>query len=265
MVDGILRADWAAPASVQALATTRLAPGRSLPPFDRCNLGLRSGDDPDTVMANRQVVADALALPSAPVWLNQVHGTEVVMVAERAVIDGNLAEAAGLVEPRVDAAVTGSPGLVLAVLSADCLPVLLASDDGRVVGAVHAGWRGLAAGVIESAVTAMAVEPGRLHAWLGPAIGPGDYEVGAEVRAAFVDADAAADTDFRPSRTGHWFCDLYALARRRLRGLGVTRVTGGGLSTFRDARRFHSHRRDGPRSGRQASLIWIEDPAVARS
>ncbi len=252
MDSGFLFAQWPVSSVVRAVATTRLAPGFSAPPYDRCNLGLRSGDARETVMANRQAVADALALPSAPVWLNQVHGTTAVSLS------GAEAGLAGSDEPCADAATTRAAGVVLAVLSADCLPVLLAADDGSVVAAAHAGWRGLVAGVIESAVSAMAVAPARLCAWLGPAIGPDDFEVGDEVRAAFVETDPAAAEAFRPGRPGHWYCDLYALARQRLQRLGIAHVAGGGLSTFSDSRRFHSYRRDGAASGRQASLIWIQ-------
>ncbi len=259
MDSGFLIAQWPVSSVVRAVATTRLAPGSSLPPYDRCNLGLRSGDDLETVFANRHAVADALALPSTPVWLNQVHGTTTVSLSGAAI------SVASRPEPCADAATTRDPGVVLAVLSADCLPVLLAADDGRVVGAVHAGWRGLVAGVIESAAAAMAVAPGSLCAWLGPAIGPDDFEVGDEVRAAFVGADPVAAEAFRPGRPGHWYCDLYTLARQRLRRLGVERVTGGGLNTFGDAGRFHSYRRDGAASGRQASLIWIQPEAHSGS
>lgn len=257
MDPGFLFAQWPVPASIHAVATTRLAPGFSSPPYARCNLGLRSGDAPAVVAANRQAVADALGLPAAPAWLNQVHGTAVVTLS------GAGADPAD--EPRADAAVTRTPGMVLAVLSADCLPVLLAADDGSVVAAAHAGWRGLVGGVIESAVTAMAVPAAGICAWLGPAIGPDDFEVGDEVRDAFMGADPVAAEAFVPSRRGHWYCDLYALARQRLNLLGVTKVTGGGLSTFGDADRFHSYRRDGAASGRQASLIWIQPGADSGS
>jgi YfiH family protein len=145
--------------------------------------------------------------------------------------------------------------VVLAILSADCLPVVFASDDGGVIGAAHAGWRGLAAGVLESTLDAMRVDPARMLAWLGPAAGPAAYEVGAEVRAAFVDSDPASASAFAPTRPGHWHCDLYALARRRLAARGVTRVAGGAHCTISDRAHFHSHRRDG-RAGRMVTLVW---------
>ncbi|MBS0457486.1 MAG: peptidoglycan editing factor PgeF [Proteobacteria bacterium] len=163
-------------------------------------------------------------------------------------------------EPEADAAITRDAGVVLAILTADCLPVLLCSDDGAVVGAAHAGWRGLVGGVLERSVAAMGVDPARILAWLGPAAGPQAYEVGVEVRSAFVKPDAQAAIAFVATRPGHWLCDLYALARRRLMLAGVQRVYGGGLCTITDARRFYSFRRDGARSGRMASLICINEP-----
>ncbi|HTA65036.1 MAG TPA: peptidoglycan editing factor PgeF, partial [Xanthomonadaceae bacterium] len=159
-------------------------------------------------------------------------------------------------EPEADAAVTTSPGVVLAILTADCLPVLFCSDDGAAVGAAHAGWRGLAGGVLERTVEGMRIAPEKLLAWFGPAAGSQAYEVGGEVRAAFVDRDPAAANAFAAMRTGHWFCDLYALARLRLGRIGVTSVHGGDLCTISDPQRFYSFRRDG-RTGRMASLIYI--------
>jgi YfiH family protein len=236
--------DWEAPANVGAAVSTRLGPGISMPPYDRLNLGLRSGDDPSTVTANRAAVSLALALPAPPLWLRQVHGTDV---AE--------APAQSDEEPEADAAVARGPGRALAILTADCLPVLFASTDGSTIGAAHAGWRGLAAGVLENTVARMVVPPASLVAWLGPAIGGASYEVGAEVRAAFVERDPQAEEAFTPTRPGHWTCDLYVLARRKLAAAGVTRVSGGGFDTFRDER-LYSYRRDGTASGRFASLIW---------
>lgn len=248
-----IEANWPAPRSARALATTRRAAGASQPPYDRCNLGVRSGDDADVVAANRAGLTAALGLPSVPTWLHQVHGREVLRV-----LDAPQAPASPEREPIADAAVTDRPGIVLAVLSADCLPVLFAADDGSAAGAAHAGWRGLSAGVLESVVAAMPVAPDRLLAWLGPAIGPGAYEVGDEVRETFLDRDADAAGAFAATRPGHWLCDLYALARLHLRRAGVERVFGGGLCTFSDPSSFYSHRRDGARSGRQAALIWLQ-------
>lgn len=185
------------------------------------------------------------ALPAPPAWLKQVHGTRVV----------DAAAAAG--RPEADAAVARVPSVVCAVQAADCLPVLFADDAGTVVGAAHAGWRGLAAGVLEATVTEMRVAPERLIAWLGPAIGPAHYEVGAEVRDAFLAHDAAAERAFAPNRPGHWLLDLYAVARQRLAARGVTRVHGGGFCTYSDAARFPSWRRDRTRE-RIAAFVWLE-------
>lgn len=182
-------------------------------------------------------------LPGEPVWLSQVHGTRCVEAE---------ASAPGV---EADASVARTPGVVCAVLSADCLPILLCDEAGCAVGAVHAGWRGLAAGVLEAAVAAMAIPGERLLAWLGPAIGPTAFEVGDEVRAAFVTDDPAAADAFVAGRPGKWGCDLYALARRRLRARGVERVFGGRFCTFSEAGRFYSYRREGV-TGRMASLIW---------
>jgi len=242
----VLRADWPAPPGAQALATLRGPAGESAPPFDRFSFGARNGDNPDAVAANRELLERGLDLPSPPRWLRQVHGTTVVRFDHT--VDA--------VEPEADAAVTTAPGVVLAILTADCLPVVLAADDGSEIGAAHAGWRGLAAGVLEATVAAMRTSPDRIVAWLGPAAGPQAYEIGAEVFDAFVANDAAAASAFVATRPGHWRVDLYALARRRLAAAAVTRVHGGGLCTITDAARFFSHRRD-QRTGRMATLAWI--------
>lgn len=244
MTSPVVRLDWPAPANVHAFATLRHGGGTSLPPFDRFNLGARCGDDPETVAANRAELVERYALPSAPRWLQQVHGIEVVVEP-------------GIDEPRADAAVTRTPGTVLAILTADCLPVVLCSDDGQVVAAAHAGWRGLAAGVLEATVDAMAHEPARLMAWLGPAAGPEAYEIGQEVFDAFVGATPQAATAFTATRPGHWRVDLYALARQRLQAAGVERIHGGGLCTISDEASFFSHRRD-QRTGRMATLVWMQ-------
>jgi YfiH family protein len=238
--------DWPAPPNVRALATTRRSPGHSQRPFDTCNLGARCGDDPAAVAANRAGLVATLGLPAPPHWVRQVHGTDVFDA------DGSSAGD----EAQADAAIARSAGRVLAVLSADCLPLLFCADDGSAIGAAHAGWRGLLAGVIERTVARLGVPPASVLAWLGPAIGPRSYEVGDEVRAAFVDQDQRAAEAFVPTRPGHWLCDLYALAHLRLAAAGVSRVYGGGFDTFADAR-FYSYRRD-RETGRFASLIWIE-------
>jgi|SRR5688500_4315229 len=249
MDHGILVPDWPAPPGVRAAVTTRRMDGRSQVPFDRMNLGARCGDDAAAVAANRAALVDALQLPSAPSWLQQVHGIDVVD-ADCAVVEG---------EPRADAAVSREGGAVLAVLTADCLPLLFCADDAAAIAVAHAGWRGLAAGVIEATLARLACANGRVLAWIGPAIGVASYEVGEEVRAAFVDADAGAARAFETSRPGHWRCDLEALARRRLAAAGVTSVFGGGFDTFADTR-FYSYRREA-RTGRFASLVWREPSA----
>ncbi|KGI77029.1 peptidoglycan editing factor PgeF [Oleiagrimonas soli] len=245
MHDSWILPDWPAPAGVRAAVSTRIGPGLSSPPYDRFNLGTRCGDDAEAVLSNRRALMQALGLPSAPRWLRQVHGTTVAELGPLA--DGE--------EPKADAAVSRVPGTVLAILTADCLPVLLCSDDGGEIGAAHAGWRGLAAGVIEATVQSMTVRPEHLLAWLGPCIGPRHYEIDAAVRDAFLAVDAQAEAAFQSTRAGHWQCDLALLARQRLHRLGVTRIHGGGFDTFGDAR-LYSYRRDGAASGRFASLIW---------
>jgi YfiH family protein len=245
MQDAWIVPDFPAPANVRAMVTTRYGPGLSPPPYARFNLGLRVGDEEQTVRANRQSLVQALDMPAEPRWLRQVHSTSVA----------ELGPLSGQVEPCADAAVSRVPGTVLAILTADCLPLLLCGDDGGEIAAAHAGWRGLAAGIIEATVQAMASPPDRVLAWLGPCIGAPSYEVGDEVRAAFVDADGGAHAAFTATRPSHWQCDLARLARRRLAATGVSRIHGGGFDTYTDPR-LYSYRRDGKRSGRFASLIW---------
>jgi polyphenol oxidase len=242
--------DWPAPAGVRALSTLR-GGGVSAPPYASLNLGAHVGDAPEAVAANRRALAAAAGLPAEPAWLAQVHGAEVVDL-----------DAVGHegISPRADAAFTRRTGRVCAILTADCLPILLAADSGDVVAAAHAGWRGLAGGVIEATVRALGVAPARLMAWLGPAIGPQHFEVGSEVREALLQGDLGAQDAFVPNARGRFMADLAALARRRLAALGVSRVYGGGHCTFGDSERYFSHRRDGV-TGRQATLIWLEPAA----
>lgn len=240
-------ADWPAPQGVRSLLTTRVG-GFSRGPWAGFNLASHVGDDPAAVAANRQCLG--AVLPSEPCWLEQVHGVEVLELSA--------APAPGAVPPRADAAFTRVPGVVCAVLTADCLPLLLADDAGSVVAAAHAGWRGLCNGVIERTVAAMGCSPARLHAYLGPAIGATAFEVGDEVRAAFLAADPCAGEAFAPLVSGKWLADLAMLARQRLAALGVRSVSGGDLCTLSDAQRFYSYRRDGV-CGRMASLVWLAD------
>jgi hypothetical protein len=238
--------DWPAPAQVRALSTLR-GGGASAAPYASLNLGGHVGDVAAAVAENRRCLAAAAGLPSEPVWLAQVHGVNVA--------DLDAGAPARTPEP-ADAAFTRRPGQVCAILTADCLPIVLAADSGDLVAAAHAGWRGLAGGVIEATVRALGVAPGRLMAWLGPAIGPRHFEVGAEVREALLQGDSGAEEAFVPNSRGRFMADLPALARRRLASLGVDRIYGAGHCTFADHERYFSHRRDGV-TGRQATLIWL--------
>ena len=234
------RADWPAPDGIIAGTTTR-AGGASAGAFDSLNLGAHVGDDPDRVAENRRRFVVACGLATEPDWLTQVHGTGV--------------RPAGAAEPvEADAAIASARGATVAVLTADCLPILLCADGGEEFAAIHAGWRGLAAGIVAETVSRMATPPERLLAWLGPAISQPAFEVGSEVRAAFVAADAGAGDCFLPNERGRWQADLYALAGRRLRTIGVHAVYGGGFCTFEDRERFFSYRRDG-QCGRMATFI----------
>jgi len=233
--------DWPAPPNVGALSTTRQG-GCGSGPYDSFNLATHVGDSADVVAANRHSLR--AHVPGAPLWLCQVHGTRCV---DLATADAGVAADAGLAR---------AAGYACAVLTADCLPVLLCDDQGSVVAAAHAGWRGLEAGVIETTVAAMGVPAARIMAWLGPAIGPAAFEVGDEVRTAFLRADDGAAQAFVAHGADKWLCDLYALARLRLARLGVERVSGGGFCTHGERERFFSYRRDGD-TGRMASLVWL--------
>lgn len=222
----MIQPDWPAPANVRALMTTRQEPSAG-----------GAGED-------RAALVRALGLPGEPVWLRQVHGTRVVECPGRGPFEA-------------DASFTTQRGVICVAQAADCLPVLFCNDAGTVVAAAHAGWRGLCAGVLEATVRAMPEQPGRLMAWLGAAIGPNSFEVGAEVRQAFVDQDSHAAQHFVPRPApGKYLADLYSLARQRLAGAGVTRCYGGGLDTYAEARLFFSYRREGS-TGRQCALAWL--------
>lgn len=241
-MNGWIVPDWPAPASVRALVTTRTG-GVSAGAYASLNLATHVGDDPAAVAENRRRLR--AHLPAEPLWLSQVHGTNVARAEDA--VEGVAA----------DAAFTRRAGRVCAVLTADCLPVLLCNDAGTVVGAAHAGWRGLAGGVVEAAVRETNEPPARLLAWLGPAIGPQAFEVGAEVRAAFLAHSPEAAAAFAAMENGKWLADLYRLAEQRLHALGVSRVYGGGRCTFLEADCFYSYRRE-KTTGRMASLIWLE-------
>ena len=242
-----LHADWRAPDSVVA-GTTLCRGGFSTGPYASFNLGRHVGDDPDAVASNRRLLRDMLELSGEPAWLRQVHGTRVVDAAS--VTTGTEADASWAAEA----------GVACVVMTADCLPVLFSRRDGSRIAAAHAGWRGLADGVLEATVEAIATRPDELVAWLGPAISMDAFEVGDEVRERFVAADSEAAANFRRNRRGRWQADLYGLARRRLAAAGVTEVSGGASCTFGDADRFFSFRRDRV-CGRMASLIFRRNEA----
>lgn len=237
-----LRADWPAPRGVHAVTTLR-GGGASAGPFASLNPALHVGDNPAHVGENRRLIREMLHLPGEPVWLEQVHG---VCVVQADAVHGL---------QQADAGFTAVKGVVCAVMTADCLPVLLCTQSGTAVAAVHGGWRGLLDGIIENAVAALPNEP--LYAWLGPAIGPSCFEVGGEVRAAFVARAPFYADAFTPLKNGKWLADIYWLGRLALRALGVDAIYGGGYCTMTDEARFFSYRRDG-RTGRMASLIWMD-------
>jgi YfiH family protein len=244
----MLTADWPAPPAVKTAISTRQG-GVSLPPYHGLNLGSHVLDQRQAVQQNRLLFRQQAGLPAEPCWLDQVHGTECVMLEQTDFSAGAV---------RADASTTRTKGLVSVVLTADCLPVLLCNKAGTQVAAAHAGWRGLLDGVLEQSL-ARFVEQGPLLAWLGPAIGPRAFEVGTEVRQAFIQKDAGATAAFTPvpAKEGRWLADLYQLARLRLQSAGVTQIYGGGLCTYSDPQRFYSYRRDG-QTGRMASCIWLE-------
>ena len=242
MTPDLIQPEWPAPPNVHAFTTTRNG-GVSEGVWSSLNLGAHCGDRPRDVLENRATVRRSL--PAEPFWLNQVHGTRVVRHT------GSAGD-----RPPADAIFSKHSRQVCAVLTADCLPVLLSDQNGTCVAAAHAGWRGLAAGVLESTIAAMDVDPSAILAWLGPAIGPQRFEVGDEVRAEFIRADPGAGSAF-VRKDDRWLADLYALARQRLNRAGVLQISGGGFCTYSDDERFFSYRRNGL-CGRMATLIWME-------
>lgn len=241
-----LHPDWSAAAGIGALCTTRIG-GASTAPYESLNLGLHVGDDEACVLENRARLRRQFELPAEPCWINQTHGTQVVTLEDDAGRDA-------------DAAITRVPGLVAAVMVADCLPILIRNRAGTEVAAVHAGWRGLQAGVIQSAVAAMQSPAEELMAWIGPGISAAHFEVGADVRDAFAATIDPAQEFFRPHGDGHWLCDLPGLADRVLARLGVGAVSRDPHCSYRDRDLFFSYRRD-QATGRMAALIWIEPGA----
>ena len=248
----LIRPTWGVPNGIHAAMTTRLG-GVSVAPFDALNLGYATADDRASVMQNERLTTAALGVPEADLrWAYQVHGVDVHH-AESLPANTPL----GATEIKGDAIVSHTAGLVCAVKVADCMPVLFAARDGSTVGAAHAGWRGLSGGVLERTVAALNVAPEQLIAWMGPCIGPAAFEVGAEVRAAFVAHDPRATQHFVPRETaGKFLCDLYSIARQRLHAIGVTEVTGGEHCTFTQSDLFFSHRRE-PITGRMAAFVWM--------
>lgn len=229
--------------NVSAISTTRSG-GGSAPPYGTLNLGEHVGDDPVAVANNRSRLTDWVGAGTAPLWLNQVHGVRVIEADDW--------------QPGIeaDALIARRPGQVATVMTADCVPVLLASGNGSVVAGVHAGWRGLAGGIVANTIRQMDCERDAIRAWIGPAISQAAYEVGNEVREAFVDNDHLATNCFAPNAQGRWQADLPALTMIALRRAGVVRLSDAACCTYRDSRRFYSHRREAP-CGRMASMIWI--------
>jgi YfiH family protein len=237
--------NWPAPSNVKALQTTRSG-GVSTGDYSSLNMGAHVGDDPIAVAKNRQLLS--LYLPSEPVWVNQVHGTDVIDAATSSCLQN------------ADASFTTKSNVVCVTMTADCLPLLLCDTKGTVVAAVHAGWRGLCDGVIEAAIAKMQVPTSEILVWLGPAIGPDAFEVGADVKAQFMTIDAQAELAFKP-HADKWLGNLYLIAKQRLHNLGVTQIYGASVNedfcTYSDNTRFFSFRRDNV-TGRMASMIWLE-------
>ena len=240
---GFITPVWPAPANVHALTTLRTG-GHSSAPYSSFNLAAHTGDNAETVNRNRALLHQHFKLPAEPVWLQQVHSNRIVTADP------------GETGAEADGSWTSSAGYVCVVMTADCLPVLICNQQGSKVAAVHAGWRGLHAGVVTNAIRMLESDPEELMVWLGPAIGPQAFEVGAEVLRAFTDANTENTSAFRQTDDQHWLCDLYLLARIELSSQGITSVFGGSECTFTDEGRFYSYRRDGS-TGRMASLIWL--------
>lgn len=241
----IIEADWPAPKNIKAYSTLRTG-GVSTGAFDSLNLGYSTADNAENVKTNRALLSQTLKLPNEPCWVYQIHSNIAVPATQQT----PLAQA--------DATYTKNAQQVCAVMTADCLPLLVCNQSGTHVAAIHAGWRGLSSGIIESTLQGLNLPPNEILVWLGPAIGPEKFEVGDEVRNAFMQVDNNASQAFKATRPGHWMADLYTLARQRLNRQGITQIYGGKYCTFTDEKLFFSHRRDQGKTGRMASLIWIE-------
>lgn len=240
----LLRPNWPAPPRVRAVSTTRRG-GVSAGAYASLNLGGHVGDDPNHVQENRRRLRATLGLPADPVWMRQVHGANVV-------------DAATVVpDSEADGAYSNRTDIACAVLSADCLPIFICNRQGTEVGLLHAGWRGLASGIVEAGLRAFRSPVAELMVWFGPAIGARAYEVGSDVRDAFVAPDAQAAAAFRAAAAGKWYMDIYQVTRLQLAAHGVRAMYGGEHCTATQVELFFSHRRDGL-TGRMASLIWLE-------
>jgi YfiH family protein len=251
--DNFIVPTWPAPLNVSALTTVREG-GISVEPYDSFNLALHVGDDPKKVLANRAHLKSQANLPQEPLWLTQTHSTRVVDA-------GDFTDPNNSKNPiDADASVSFQPNQVCAILTGDCLPILLCNKAGTRVGAIHAGWRGLSGGIVEAAIRKLDCDPATLLAWLGPAIGPTVYEVQADVLSAFKEYQSEAT--FKPQQKGRWLANIYQLARMRLKELGVMAIYGGEFCTYQDSTRFYSFRRSGT-TGRMATLIWLGRIAVS--
>ena len=250
MTLNFIQPDWPAPVGVKAYVTQRQG-GVSLAPYASLNLATYVGDDLDAVVHNRQLLAQSLGLPSEPFWMSQVHGIEVINADDPVCV-----EADGLTV--ADGAWTHDHHRVLAIMTADCLPILLTDQQSSFVMALHAGWRGLADGIIQNAIRRASLPADRIMAWVGPGIGFSAFEIGSEVRNAFLMSGRAEKYHFKPSRAGHWLADLAGIALWQLEQLGVCWLGGGHWCTFNRPEQFFSYRRDGV-TGRMASLIWLGD------
>jgi YfiH family protein len=243
-----IKPEWPAPNNIHAYTTTREA-GYSPPPFASLNLGKSVNDDASFVSKNRELLIRSLGLPSEPIWLKQVHSNKVI----------NIDQLSNTAQPEADASITTIANRVCIVMTADCLPVLICNRDGTKAAAIHAGWRGLASGILENAIKELNEPVEQLLAWLGPAIGPTRFEVSEDVVTAFLEKDAKAQSAFIPkdATPGKWLGNLYLLATQRLQNLGLLEVYGGNHCTYTDEKNFYSYRRDQGVTGRMATLIWL--------
>lgn len=236
--------DWPAPPNIKALSTTRIG-GHSLAPYDEFNLGAHVGDDTDAVQKNRKQLIVSQQLPASPYWLNQTHSTHVINSTE------------WQQDIEADAMISTIHNHICTIMTADCLPILLCNTQGDIIAALHAGWRGLAAGILENTINKFGDEPKNLMVWLGPAIGPTQFEVGEDVYKVFTTHSPQAQNAFQQTDASHYLANIYCLAKQRLNALGVKQIFGGDFCTVTEQQRFFSYRRDGI-TGRMASMIWIE-------